>query len=444
MNKRIIIIGGVAGGATVASQIRRLDDQCDIVIYEKRPSFSFANCGLPYHLSHEVEDIESLYAASVEDFDHKRNIKVHLNHEVINIDTEANRITIKDEHNEQLTDTYDFLILSPGAHAKRLEVRGQDRQFVLHNIEQLEDIESSIKTHDIQNVTIIGAGYIALEAAENLKERGLNVSIINRSDQYYKAADRQFNDLFRETLLSNNIKLYEHCEVDQIDEHQVTLNDGQVILSDIVITAIGITPSTQFIQSSQIDLIDDKFIKVNALNQTSVDNVYALGDSIMTKRAIDDQLIHQPLAWVTHRDATTIAHHITNTKIDKPFQGVYSASIIRLFDLTIATVGLKESELTDEYIKIEHSGYDRAGYMPDKEKIQIIVYIDPSTHQVARASAIGGRDVSKYIDLITMSMMNQMVVEDFINIEPTYSPPYASPKSIINMIGYKAINAFKK
>ncbi|TDM41891.1 CoA-disulfide reductase [Macrococcoides goetzii] len=435
---KVIVIGAVAGGATVASQLRRLSD-AEIIVYEKDRDMSFANCGLPYYLGGEVTPRNKLIAATESSFKTNKSITVKTYHEVVSVSAENKEIVVKDiKNNHTFTDTFDYLILSPGATQVRLPVLQGNHVFTLRNLEDTDKINNFIETEGAKDILIIGGGYISLELIENLKNRGLNITMLHRSSHLLKSVDQDMTKHIPDILEAHGVRVLLDDEVKTLDGKTVQLKSGRKFDYDMIITALGIKPNTQFLQSSKIELTDSGHIKVNAYFETNIPYIYALGDAIQTKYRHVDYPAQIALAWGAHRAASIIAHNIVNPQSTK-FNGLLGTNIIRLFDYTFSSVGITPNMLDNfDYEIVSQTQKNHAGYMPDAEEIAINVYFDKKTRKILRASAFGKYGVDKRIDIIATAMIGNLTIDDFKDIEIAYSPVYSSPKDIINMLGYKA------
>ncbi|ATD30856.1 CoA-disulfide reductase [Macrococcoides bohemicum] len=435
---KVIVIGAVAGGATVASQLRRLSD-AEITVYEKDRDMSFANCGLPYYLGGEVAPRNKLIAATESSFKTNKSITVKTYHEVVSVSAENKEIVVKDIKNDRtFTDTFDYLILSPGATQIKLPVLQGNHVFTLRNLEDTDKIERFITSENVKNILIIGGGYIGLEVIENLKNRGINITLLHRSSHLLKSVDADMTKHIPEILEANGVELLLNDEVDTLEGKTVHLKSGREFNFDMIITALGIKPNTQFIQSSGIKLTDSGHIKVNEYFETNISYIYALGDAIQTKYRHVDYPAQIALAWGAHRAANIIAHNIVKSQ-SVQFKGLLGTNIIRLFDFTFASVGITPNMLDNfEYEIVQQTQKHHAGYMPGVEQISINVYYDKKSRKILRASAFGRVGVDKRIDIIATAMIGNLTIDEFKDIEIAYSPVYSSPKDIINMLGYKA------
>lgn len=442
MNK-IIVIGAVAGGATVASQIRRLDTESEIVVYEKDRDMSFANCGLPYYLGQVVEDRVYMLSATPEQFKEKKNITVKTFHEAIALNDKEKTITIKNhETGETFEDNYDQLILSPGCRANLLPVQS-DRLFTLRNLVDTDKIEQFIKEKNVQSALIIGAGYVSLEILENLYYRGIDVTWIHRSDHINKSMDKDLNQAIFDEIedLSINYRLNE--EVTNVEDRTVSFKSGKVEEYDLIIAGVGIKPNSDWLQSSSIQLNDKGYIPVNEFFETNVQDVYALGDVIETFYRHTKKRTSITLAWGAHRAAGLIAENlqINNQNDRASFKGLLGTNIVRFFNYALASVGVTEAELKQyDYSVVEQTQKQHAGYYPNAEPLTLRVYFDKETRKILRACAVGKDGADKRIDILSTAIIGGLTVDELKEIEIAYAPPFSSPKDIVNMIGYKAQN----
>lgn len=437
---KIVVVGAVAGGATVASQIRRLDKESEIIVFEKDRDMSFANCALPYYLGNVVTSRELVLEATPEQFYDSKQIKVKPYHEVTAVNTTENRINVYDRKAKQSYSVeYDKLILSPGCSANQLNLNSSI-SFTLRNMEDTDAIYQFIEDHHVQNALIIGAGYISLEVLDNLYERNIQPTLIHRSEHVNKLMDSDMNQPIFEEMDKRDISYYLNEEVIKVDGNDIHFKSGEVKKFDLIIEGVGVQPNSAFLQSSKIQLDTHGYIPVNDKFQTNISNVYALGDIITSHYRHVDFPAHIPLAWGAHRGASIIAEQIAgNNNIQ--FKGYLGSNIVKFFDYTFASVGVSPSELTHfNYKMVEVYQNDHAGYYPNNHKLHLRVYFDSNNRQILRAAAVGKSGVDKRIDVLSMAMMHQSTIDDLTDFEVAYAPPYSRPKDIINMIGYKARN----
>jgi len=436
---KIIVVGAVAGGATSASQIRRMLTDAQINIYEKDRDMSFANCGLPYYLGEVFTERERLLQATPDSFNDQKNITVKTKHEVTAVNPQRRTVTVYNHDSEEsFEDNYDALILSPGCRPISMAAtQGSSIVFPLRNLEDTDAIEQYIDSHHVQKALIIGAGYIGLEMVENFKHRGLDVTLTSRSEHIMKAMDQQFIPLLKNIIVEQQVHLILGDELAQLNGNEVTFKSGHKESFDIIIEAIGITPNTEFLTDSGIELNDRGYIKVNDYFETSIDGIYALGDAIETFYRHTKDKTTVALAWGAHRAANLIAGNLSGDK--QPFKGLLATNIVRFFDYTIASVGISESALQSyDYEHINYQQKNHANYLPDARVTSVSVYYRKDNRQLLRACVFGQEGVDKRIDIIATAMGLGATVDDFKDIEIAYAPPYSSPKDIVNMIGYRA------
>ncbi|WP_323702894.1 CoA-disulfide reductase [Mammaliicoccus sp. Dog046] len=438
MNK-IIVIGAVAGGATVASQIRRLDSDSEIVVYEKDRDMSFANCGLPYYLGNVVEDRDYMLSATPEQFLDKKNITVKTFHEAIALNDQDKTIRVKNHQTGEIfEDHYDQLILSPGCRARQFPIES-DRVFTLRNLVDTDKIEDFIVQNNVQKALVVGAGYISLEILENLHNRNIETTLIHRSDHINKSMDKDLNQVIFDELEKRQINYRLDEEIKHIENKTVTFKSGHVEDYDIIITGIGIEPNSDWLQTSQLKLNDRGYIPVNEYFETNLDDVYAIGDIIETFYRHTQQPTTVTLAWGAHRAASLVAENISSKSHMAKFKGLLGTNIVRFFDYALGSVGIAEHELENyDYTVIEQTQKQHAGYYPDAQPITLRVYFDNSTRKILRACAVGKDGVDKRIDILSTAIIGDLTVDDLRDIEIAYAPPFSSPKDIVNMIGYKA------
>lgn len=442
--EKVIIIGGVAGGATTAAQLRRINPNIEITIYDKNRDVSFANCGLPYLISGEVKSRDHLIAYTKEKFASK-SINVETYHEVIAIDTDKNKVTVKNLITKTvIEDVYDYLVLSPGAAPRQLPVlENVPDVFQLHKLEDLDDIMQHIRLNNVAHVLVVGTGFVSLEVLESLVIRGVKVTVVHRSDHIYSVVEKDYADELLIHMKERGVDVYLNSEVSDVQGQSVTLSTGETLDVDMIFSGVGIVPSTQFLKDSHIELTASGHIPINEWCQTNIENVYALGDAVQTRYLHVDEPVNVALAWPAHRMAYLIAQRINGGDIE-PLAGLLGAQIIRVFDFHIGSVGVSrkiiENYKRDHVVEvIKHSQRNMAGYMPESRKIYVKVYYEKDTGKILRAVSMGEDKVDKIIDTIAAVMHYKGTVYDLIDLEPAYAPSFSSPKSVVNMIGYKAL-----
>ncbi|HHO5200574.1 TPA: CoA-disulfide reductase [Staphylococcus aureus] len=430
---KIVVVGAVAGGATCASQIRRLDKESDIIIFEKDRDMSFANCALPYVIGEVVEDRRYALAYTPEKFYDRKQITVKTYHEVIAINDERQTVSVLNRKtNEQFEESYDKLILSPGASANSLGFES-DITFTLRNLEDTDAIDQFIKANQVDKVLVVGAGYVSLEVLENLYERGLHPTLIHRSDKINKLMDADMNQPILDELDKREIPYRLNEEIDAINGNEITFKSGKVEHYDMIIEGVGTHPNSKFIESSNIKLDRKGFIPVNDKFETNVPNIYAIGDIATSHYRHVDLPASVPLAWGAHRAASIVAEQIAgNDTIE--FKGFLGNNIVKFFDYTFASVGVKPNELKQfDYKMVEVTQGAHANYYPGNSPLHLRVYYDTSNRQILRAAAVGKEGADKRIDVLSMAMMNQLTVDELTEFEVAYAG-YGSEQNYMAII----------
>ncbi|MCG1010060.1 CoA-disulfide reductase [Salinicoccus sp. ID82-1] len=442
---KVIIVGGVAGGATTAAQLRRIDPDIDITIYEMGRDISYGNCGLPYHIGGEVAERDQLIAATPESF-LERDIIVNTHHEVMGVDAGRNTVQVKDILNDRTFDAeYDHLILSPGSAPRIIPALFDVPQaFVLHSLEHLDEIKAHIENEGIERAVVVGGGYIGLEMAENLVHRGIKVTLVHRSEEVYPPLERDMSGFIVDELKAQGVDVKLNAEIMEVDGDTATLTTGEEIDAPMIIAGIGITPRTDFLKDSDIATNDLGYICVDQYGRTNHENIYAVGDAIETSYQHVDRPVNVALAWGAHRMAYVISNQISGDRSVR-FEGLLGTNIIRFFDHDIATLGLEVSELDDyPHFVIDHKQKNKAGYMADSLPIHVRLHVAQEDGKILRAAVVGTEGVDKRIDVLAAHIRLGGTAMDLANIEVAYSPPYSSPKSVLNMVGYKAIEKMNK
>lgn len=438
MTQKVIVVGAVAGGATAASQLRRLDSSISITVYEKDRDMSFANCGLPYYLGHVVTSRDDMVPITPTDFKEKKNIDVYLKHEVISVNSEDNSVQIKNHQTGEIfTDYYDTLILSPGARAHQLDF-DSPHLFTLRNMEDTDAIENYITENNVDRVLIVGGGYVSLEVLENMYERGLKPTLIHRSEAINKHMDQDMNQIIFDALDERHIPYRLNEEIKAIDGRTVTFTSGQQEKYDLIITGVGVKPNSDFLKDSGIQLDEKGYIPVNACFQTNVPNVYALGDIATNRYRHVDLPAHIPLAWGAHRGASIIAEQLAGDA-NITFKGFIGANIVKFFDYTLTSTGIAPHELKyfdHDVVDVHQTAH--AGYYPNNATLHLRAYYEKTSRKLLRAVAVGQQGADKRIDILTMAMMHGATIDELTEFEIAYAPPYSHPKDAINMLGYKA------
>lgn len=444
-NKTVVVIGGVAGGMSFATRYRRLNQNDKIIVLDKGPYVSFANCGLPYHISNEIEQREDLLVAKQSMLEDRFKLDVRVNHEVIKINEQGKSVVVKTMNGlEEIQ--YDTLILSVGAQAIQLDISGIESHkaiFTLRNIPDMDAIIASIEKYKHKSAVVIGAGFIGLEMAEALKHRGLNVSVVEKAPHVLPPLDIEMATMAQHVLNANDITTYTNTSIVNINNNIATLEDGEEINADLIIMAVGVRPATAFLNNTNIELGFNGGIVVDKQFKTSVKDIYAVGDAMITYNAINQQAAIIALAAPANRQGRQLADSLSG--IEKANKGSIATAIVRLFDMSFAATGLNERMLDRDQIEIIHlKANDHAGYFPNATPISLKVIFDKQTHKILGAQAYGRKGVDKRIDIIATAIRAGMLVTDLQDLELAYAPPFGSAKDIVNMVGYVAENIILK
>lgn len=439
--RKIMIIGGVAGGASVAARLRRLDEQDEITIIERGPHVSFANCGLPYYIGDEIKDRDKLLIQTPELMNNRMNINVRTNTEATQINPDNKTVVLKTEHGVEEA-SYDILILSMGARAIEVPIEGakQSHVFTLRNIPDMDKIKSYINERNVKTASVVGGGFIGLEMAENLHALGIDVTLFELGDQVMPGMDKDMTKLLETHMVQRGVNLKLKSSIKEINEHNVIADNGEVIQSDMVIMAIGVIPESTIAQEAGIKTGVKGAIKTNDVFETSVKDIYAIGDVAEITHKISQQDVHIPLAWIANREGRLLADHLNGKQIDK-IKPIGTA-IAKVFDLTAASTGLNERTLKMQgldYHIIHVSGQSNATYYPGAEPMTIKALFSPEG-KIYGAQIVGRKGVDKRIDLIASAMTFNQDIRSLAQIEIAYAPPFSSAKDPVNMVGYIAQN----
>ena len=442
---KVLIVGGVAGGMSAATRLRRLNEKAEIVVFDKGPYVSFANCGLPYHVSGIIEDRESLLVQTPEALYNRFRIDVRPHSEVVAINAEEMTITVEGTDGTY-EESYDKLILSLGAEPIIPPIKGYDEAenvFTLRNIPDLDAIMANLNTTQPKDAIVVGGGFIGLEMVENLVERGLNVTLVEKAPQILTPLDEEMAIFVENELLKNNVKIIkgESAVEFQNAGKKVILENGEVLTSDLTILSIGVKPATEIVGEAGIELGMRGGILVDDRYETSIEDIYAVGDAILVKQQItgEDALIS--LASPANRQGRQVADIIAG--YDRLNRGSIGTSIVRVFDISAASTGLNERQVKAagfDYAVTHTSAKHHAGYYPGAKMIELKVIFDAKTGELYGAQAVGEKGIDKRIDIIATAIKGNLTVYDLPELEFTYAPPFGSAKDPVNMAGYQGIN----
>lgn len=436
---KTVIIGGGAAGASCAARLRRLNENCEILILEKTNEISIANCGLPYYVSGVINEREKILVSSVEKFKNWFNIDVKLNTEVVSIDRENK--TVLTQNGENIS--YDKLVLAQGASpiVPNFEVMDSSKVFSVRNLSDADKIKDYIKNNNSKKAVVIGGGFIGVEMAENLCEMGLETTLVELAEQILAPVDSEVAAFAQNTMKENGVELMLSDGVKEFRENTVILNSGKEIAFDIVIMAIGVKPETKLAKDSGLEV--QRGIIVNEFMQTSDSNIYAAGDSVEILDFVTNTNTLIPLAGPANRQGRIIADNICSTK--STYKKSQGTSVIKVFDLTVASVGNNEKQLKQKqipYWKTYTFSRSHAGYYPDSTQILFKLIFDNSG-KILGAQAVGDSGVEKRIDIISSIMRLNGTVQDMLDSELCYAPPYSSAKDPVNILGMNADNILR-
>nr|WP_279011658.1 FAD-dependent oxidoreductase [Vagococcus fluvialis] len=445
MSKRVLVVGGVAGGASTAARVRRLDEFAEIVMFEKGPFVSFSNCALPFHLSGIVEEADNLVLMTPEVFHKQYNITAKVNHEVIEIKLDKKQVVVKNTVTGELTEeTYDELMLSPGANPilpSSIKGIGSDHVFTVRNVPDIDGIHRYMNDHNIKDVAVVGAGFIGIEVAENLREAGKNVTIIEASNQVMAPFDHDMAQILHKEIIDNGVDLVLSDGVKEIFGDHVVLASGRKVVAKAVIMAIGVTPEVELAKQAGLEIGVTGGIKVNHHYQTSAPHVYAVGDAIEVTHFITQKPTRLTLAGPAQRQARAAADHMYGRTYRNT--GVIGSSVIQCFNMNAASTGLNEKDCQKEGIAYQTAYVipkDKVGLMPNARPLFFkLIFADPSG-QLLGAQAMGEGNVDKRIDIIASLIMKHGNLEDLKELELSYSPLFGTAKDVVNMAALVGLN----
>ena len=452
MSKTVVIIGGVAGGATAAARLRRLDEFAEIIMLERGSYVSFANCGLPYYVGGVIKQKEKLILVTPEKFQKRFNIDVRVKNEVISIDKERKIVKVRKlEENHDYEINYDYLILSPGAEPIRPPFKGIEDVpvFTLRTIPDTFEIDDFIKKNNPQHAVVIGGGFIGLEMAENLRKIGLNITIVELVDQVMISLDREMAQFVHQELLVNGVELILGDGVNSFSKTAesrpiVVTQSGKEIHTDMIILAIGVKPESWLAKDCGLEVGERGHIIVDKHLQTSDPYIYAAGDAIQVCDFVLNKPTAVPLAGPANKQGRIIADNIAGR--NNEFIGVSGAAVAKVFDITIAQVGLNEKRIKQNGIKYEKVytyPINHPSYYPNREKLAVKVLFEVPSGKILGAQVIGGSGTEKRIDIISTVIYFGGTVFDLEKLEITYAPPYNNAKAAVNNVGYVASNLLR-
>ncbi len=445
MRKKVLIVGGVAGGASAAARLRRLDEQAEIIMFERDEYISYANCGLPYYIGDVIKDRKNLIVQTTDAMQSRFNIDVRTNSEVESINSDNKTVLVNGPEGEY-EENYDYLVLSPGAKAFRPSIPGidSDKVLTLRNIPDTDAIKHLVDKNDVDSAIVIGGGFIGIEIAENLKMRGLNVSIVEMLPHILSQFDEDMVTVLENELIQNGISLYLNNAITQINETEnkveATLINGEKLSANFIVLATGVTPDTSFIKESGIELGPKGHIIVNEKMQTNIQDVYAVGDAIEVVDYITGKKTAIPLAGPANKQGRIAADNIAG--LSSTYKGSQGTSILKVFGLTAASTGNNERALKGlniSYQTVHVHPSSHATYYPGATQMTIKLIFDEQG-TILGAQIIGYEGVDKRIDVIATVQRLRGTIHDLTELELSYAPPYSSAKDAVNMAGFVAQN----
>jgi NADPH-dependent 2,4-dienoyl-CoA reductase/sulfur reductase-like enzyme/rhodanese-related sulfurtransferase len=439
---KVVIIGGVAVGASVATNLRRMNEEIEIVILEKGKYISYANCGLPYYIGGVIKEKSALEVVTKEQMAHKFNVDVRILNEVIDIDVEKKMVKVLNrETGSEYEESFDKLVVSPGANPIVPNIEGKDLEnvFTLRTIPDTYAIKDYADREDVKSALVIGAGYIGIEVAENLRHQGLNVTIVEKAESILGVFDEDISVFAKNELVKNGIDILTEAEVSKIESDRALLSNGLEVKADMVIMAIGVKPEVGFLKG-KIEIGNTGGILVDKNLKTSNEDIYAGGDAIETRHFITGEKSLIPLAGPANKHGKIIAQNILGS--DAEYKGSLGSSVLKVFNYTLASVGVNEKTLKRLGVKynvvLSHLK-SHAGYYPGASPVHLKLIFDDNG-KILGAQAAGIDMVEKRIDVIATAIKLGAKVSDLEELELTYAPPYSSAKDPVNLAGSMANN----
>ncbi|EKO3816751.1 FAD-dependent oxidoreductase [Vibrio sp. Y29_XK_CS5] len=467
---KIVIIGGVAGGASAAARARRLSEDAEIIMFERGPFVSFANCGLPYHIGGDIQERSKLLLQTPESFLARFNVDVRVMNEVVSINRQDKTVTVKNLlDGSEYQESYDFLLLSPGAGPVVPPIPGIDNPLThsLRNIPDMDRIIKTIETNKVEHATVVGGGFIGLEMMEAFHQLGVKTTLVEMADQVMTPVDREMAGFAHAEIREKGVDLrlgvalssvefvanqsVANIEAGEDDTHQhlqgkltLSLNNGDQLDTDILIMAIGVRPETKLAQEAGLQIGALGGIYTNEYMQTSDPSIYAVGDAVEEKDFVTGEQTLVPLAGPANRQGRMAADNMLGRQ--ETYQGTQGTAICKIFDLAVASTGKNEKQLKRDnitYEKVYVHTASHASYYPGAETVSFKMLFDPATGKILGAQAVGKDGVDKRIDVMAVAQRAGMTVEQLQHLELTYAPPYGSAKDVINQAAFVANNIIK-
>jgi len=444
---KLVVVGGVAGGAAAAARARRLSEEAEIVMIERGEHVSFANCGLPYYLGGIIEERESLLVQSPQGLRKRFNIDVRVKNRVESIDRSNKEVVIRNLTNNRVyKESYDYLIFSPGAEPLRPNFPGNDLDCVhlVRTIGDIDRIKEKIDSGKVRKAVVIGAGFIGLETAENLRERGIETCLVEKTDQVMPPLDKEMAVVIEREIIAHDVRLFLNEEVVGIEEGRsgcnIATSSGKRIDTDIVVMAVGVSPEIQLAREAGLK-IANRGISVDAKMRTSDEFIYAVGDVVEVADPILGSVRHVPLAGPAAKQALVAVNNIFG--IEDEYKGSIATSIVKVFGVTAAMAGASEKGLkvqNRKHNKVYTYPADHVGYYPGASTMALKLLYDPETGVVLGAQVVGRKGIDRKIDVLAVAIKQGLSVKELAELELCYAPPYGTSKDAVNLAGMVALN----
>ena len=438
---RIIVIGGVAGGMSAATRLRRLDESAEIIVIERSGYVSYANCGLPYFVGGVIEDEDDLLLQTPESLHERFRLDVRVLSEVVSVDADQRTVSVRSVSTDEAYDlSYDYLILSPGATPVVPPLPGIERALPLRTVEDVEALAGRVDTSP-RSAVVIGGGFIGIELAENLRHRGIPVTLVEASSQVMAPLDPEMASMVTDELERHGVRVLLNSSVAEVTPTGVLLNTGEAVDGELVVLAIGVRPDTRLALAAGVAIGARGGIAVDEFNRTSNSNIYAIGDAAEKIDAFDGGASLVPLANIANRQGRTVADHIMGLEV-APSTTIGTA-IVKVFDVTVAATGMNEKRAIAQgrIFRVIHTHpKSHAGYYPGATQMALKLIVDSASDAILGAQGVGFDGVDKRIDVIATSLKAGLRASELAELELAYAPPYGSAKDPINMLGYIADN----
>lgn len=442
--KKIIVVGGVAGGASAAARIRRIDEQAEIIMFEKGPHVSFSNCSLPFYLSGIVENSEKLVLMNPDSFQSRYKIDARTEQEVTAINRERKTVSVKNHATgETYEESYDFVILSPGASPIVPKIAGTESKhvFTVRNVEDIRNLKQYIDQHDAQQIAVVGGGFIGVEVAENLRLAGRDVTLVEFADQVMMPFDYDMAQILHKEMTDKGVEVIVEDGLSAVSDSHITLNSGKQVNAQAVVLAIGVRPETALAKDAGLAIGELGGIAVDADYRTSDPAIYAVGDAIEVHHKLLQQPARLALAGPAQRQARAAANHVYGSR--QLNKGVIGSSSIQIFDLAVASTGLNVKTAKQHGIQAD-SVYiiasDKVGLMPNSNPLHFKLVFEVPTGKILGAQAIGKGNADKRIDVIAAMITMDATLEDLKELELTYSPMFSTARDVVNLAALVALN----